>query len=307
MPCTLPADPLELEAGRRTRGVRGSWKRPSRLVVTVVTEEVPTMDAAAPPRAPQVRAIYRASLAPGCHRRRPPRRRRRLSPCGVSTLPARLAGQPHGGTSICRSWGPVTRCCIRPTAISWPGRGRTRMVAHALQLWVVTTDPGRPRGPADRFRRRAFRGPQQRRAVIAWDGGTHRAAILTGDDGVGISCLIDPATGEQTDAGPPVGGRLVDAWAGSALIRVGPRGYRDLLMLHGGTGNRAAPFTIRLHHRLRGDPRRPRATAAAARGRRARPPGWANPSYMHGPSSSEGFVRALIRSDNGTDHARLLG
>ena len=38
------------------------------------------------------------------------------------------------------------------------------------------------------------------------------------------------------------GGRLVDAWAGAALMRVGPRGYRDLIMLRGLTEIALLPY-----------------------------------------------------------------
>ena len=38
------------------------------------------------------------------------------------------------------------------------------------------------------------------------------------------------------------GGRLVDAWAGASLVRVGPRGYRDLIMLHGLTEIALLPY-----------------------------------------------------------------
>ncbi len=68
--------------------------------------------------------------------------------------------------------------------------------------------------------------------LISWDG-TRVAAILTGEDRVGISCLIDPADGRRTVLDRRSGGRLVDAWAGAALIRVGPRGYHEMIMLHG--------------------------------------------------------------------------
>ena len=53
--------------------------------------------------------------------------------------------------------------------------------------------------------------------------------------GWAVSCLIDPADGRRTVLDRRSGGRLVDAWAGAALIRVGPRGYHEMIMLHGQT------------------------------------------------------------------------
>ena len=46
--------------------------------------------------------------------------------------------------------------------------------------------------------------PEGTAELIGWDG-TQVAAILTGDDGVGSSCLIDPADGTTTILGSPVG------------------------------------------------------------------------------------------------------
>jgi hypothetical protein len=68
------------------------------------------------------------------------------------------------------------------------------------------------------------------------------AAILTGEDGVGSSCLIDPSDGTTVVLDRRSGGRLVDAWAGVSLVRVGPRGYRDLIMLRGLTEIALLPY-----------------------------------------------------------------
>ncbi len=122
------------------------------------------------------------------------------------------------------------------------------------QIWVVTTDPD------DRAARRIDMWPaglpEGTAELIGWDG-TQVAAILTGDDGVGSSCLIEPADGTTTILDRRSGGRLVDAWAGAALVRVGPRGYRD--SDHAARTDRNSPAAIRsgLDHRRRCDPRRP--------------------------------------------------
>ena len=109
--------------------------------------------------------------------------------------------------------------------------------ATRSQIWVVTTDPD------DRDARRIDNWPAQEGTaeLIAWDG-THVAAILTGDDGVGSSCLIDPSDGATAVLDRRSGGRLVDAWAGASLVRVGPRGYRDLIMLRGLTEIALLPY-----------------------------------------------------------------
>jgi alpha-beta hydrolase superfamily lysophospholipase len=170
------------------------------------------------------------------------------------------------------------------------------------QIWVVTTDPD------DRDARRIDYWPDSvlegTAELIGWDG-TQVAAILTGEDGVGSSCLINPAGGTTVVLDRRSGGRLVDAWAGAALVRVGPRGYRDLIMLRGLTEIALLPYD-------------PGATTDAGmilddhspRRLRAGLDGELNelyqPAKTYGLNSTDGFVRALIRSENGADHARLL-
>ena len=161
------------------------------------------------------------------------------------------------------------------------------------QIWVVTTDPD------DRMAWRIDDENDGTAELIGWDG-TRVAAILTGEDGVGISCLIDPADGRRIVVDRRSGGRLVDAWAGAALIRVGPRGYHEMIMLHGLTeiallpadpGSTTADGVILDDHH----PRRIRHG----------PEGELSELYQPGADGS-GYVRALIRSDNGCEHARLL-
>ena len=176
------------------------------------------------------------------------------------------------------------------------------------QIWVVTTDPD------DRMARRIDREEAGTAELIAWDG-VRVAAILTGEDGIGRSCLIDPADGNYTVLDSRSGGRLVDAWAGVSLIRVGPRGYHELIMLHGQTeiallpsdpGSTTADGVILDDHhprRLRygpdGDQTKLYRPAKTYRANRSRP-------VTRGDRFGRGYVRALIRSENGCEHARLL-
>jgi dipeptidyl aminopeptidase/acylaminoacyl peptidase len=170
------------------------------------------------------------------------------------------------------------------------------------QIWVVTTDPD------DRAARRIDMwlpgSPEGTAELIGWDG-TQVAAILTGEDGVGSSCLIDPADGATTILDRRSGGRLVDAWAGAALVRVGPRGYRDLIMLRGLTEIALLPYdpgsTTDTGMIL--DDQHPRRLRAGLEGEMFE---LYQPAKIYGPNTTQGYVRALIRSENGTDHARLL-
>ncbi|HKV18848.1 MAG TPA: alpha/beta fold hydrolase [Mycobacterium sp.] len=170
------------------------------------------------------------------------------------------------------------------------------------QIWVVTTDPD------DRAARRIDTwpagAPEGTAELIGWDG-TRVAAILTGDDGVGSSCLIDPADGTATVLDRRSGGRLVDAWAGAALIRVGPRGYRDLILLRAQTEIALLPYdpgsTTDTGVIL--DDQSPRRLRSGLEGETF---DLYQPATVYGPDSTNGYVRALIRSENGADHARLL-
>ncbi|CAA0130779.1 Dipeptidyl aminopeptidase BIII [Mycolicibacterium vanbaalenii] len=246
----------------------------------------------------QVRRLYGASMSPD------------------ATAFAHLVdagGYPRAVQRFLRGWrasssrdvelpveGPVTRvlhsadgywlaCQVAP-------EGGTRS-----QIWVVTTDPD------DRDARRIDHWPTEAEGtaeLIGWDG-TLVAAILTGEDGVGSSCLIDPSAGTTTVLDRRSGGRLVDAWAGASLIRVGPRGYRDLIMLRGLTEIALLPY----------DPGSTTDTGVilddhTPRRLRSGPEGELlelyHPAKEYGVNSTDGYVRALVRSENGTEQARLL-
>ena len=140
--------------------------------------------------------------------------------------------------------------------------------------------------------------------LIAWDG-TQVAAILTGEDGVGSSCLIDPSDGATVVLDRRSGGRLVDAWAGASLVRVGPRGYRDLIMLRGLTEIALLPYDpgSTTDAGIILDDHSPRRLRAGLEGELTE---LYQPAKFYGVNSPDGYVRALIRSENGTDHARLF-
>lgn len=193
--------------------------------------------------------------------------------------------------------GAVTRVIHSPDghwlACEVAPEGGTR-----TQIWVVTTDPGDPM---------AWRidGEQAGTAqLVGWDG-TRVAAIVTGEDGVGSSCLIDPADQNCVVLDRRSGGRLVDSWAGASLVRVGPRGYHELILLHGLTETALLPadpgsttdtgVILDDHH-----PRRIRCGPTGERSRLY------YPHKFYDVNAPQGYVRMLVRSDNGCEHARLL-
>ena len=185
--------------------------------------------------AQQVRRVYGASMSPD------------------ATAFAHLVddgGYPRAVQRFLRGWrasssrdvelpveGPVNRV-IHSADGHWLACEVAPDGGSRSQIWVVTTDPD------DRDARRIDywqAGAEGTAELIGWDG-TWVAAILTGDDGVGSSCLIDPAEGTTVVLDRRSGGRLVDAWAGASLVRVGPRGYRDLIMLRGLTEIALLPY-----------------------------------------------------------------
>lgn len=197
--------------------------------------------------------------------------------------------------------GPVTRV-IHSADGHWLACQVAPEGGTRAQIWVVTTDPD------DRMARRidgmgegSVAGTAE---LIGWDG-TRVSAILTGEDGVGQSTLIDPVDGHLVVLDRRSGGRLVDAWAGAALIRVGPRGYRELIMLRGLTEMALLPSdpgsTTDMGIIL--DDHSPRRLRSGLDGEIV---SLYHPAHTYGPDGNEGYVRALIRSDNGAEYARLI-
>ena len=247
----------------------------------------------------QVRASYGASLSPD------------------ATAFAHLVddgGYPRAVQRFLRGWrasssrdvvlpveGPVTRALHSADghwlACEVAPEGGTRS-----QVWVVTTDPD------DRMARRVDgmddAGPAGTAELIGWDG-LRVAVLLTGEDGVGQSTLINPATGVATVLDRRTGGRLVDAWAGAALIRVGPRGYRDLVMVRGMTETALLPSDpgSTTDTGILLDDHGPRRLRTGVRGEQTT---LCWPAKFYRPDSTEGYLRALIRTDNGATHTRLV-
>lgn len=247
----------------------------------------------------QVRANYGASLSPD------------------ATAFAHLVddgGFPRAVQRFLRGWrasssrdvelpveGPVTRV-IHSADGHWLACQVAPDGSDRFQIWVVTTDPDDR--DAHRIDHWPAEQPEGSAELISWDG-TQVAAILTGEDGIGSSCLIDPADGATTILDRRTAGRLVDAWAGAALVRVGPRGYREMIMLRGLTEIALLPYdpgsTTDMGIIL--DDHSPRRLRAGLSGETFE---LYQPAGTYDEDSAEGFVRALIRSDNGTGHARLL-
>jgi dienelactone hydrolase len=247
----------------------------------------------------QVRATYGASLSPDAT----------AFACLVDD-----GGYPRAVQRFLRGWrasssrdvelpveGPVTKV-IHSADGHWLACEVAPHGGTRTQIWLVTTDPDDR--DAHRIDHWPSGFPEGTAQLIGWDG-IQVTAILTGEDGVGSSCLINPTDGTTIVLDRRSGGKLVDSWAGASLVRVGPRGYRDLVLLHG-----LAEIALL--------PSDPGATTDAGvilddhQPRRLRSGLDGDVMVLYQPAktypinSARGYVRALIRSDNGAEHARLV-
>ncbi|WCZ36866.1 Prolyl oligopeptidase family protein [Corynebacterium heidelbergense] len=120
--------------------------------------------------------------------------------------------------------GPVTRLMHSPDG-RWLALEVAPLGTERSEIWLVTTDPSDSgatlvRSPGD-----------ARVSLVEWDG-QHLAVAAFGADGVTEGRLVNPFTGEYRVLDRRADGMLVDAENGYSLMRVGPRGNRELLLNH---------------------------------------------------------------------------
>ncbi|HYN29193.1 MAG TPA: alpha/beta fold hydrolase [Dermatophilaceae bacterium] len=219
-------------------------------------------------------------------------------------------GYPHAvqrfldGTSVSSSRnvrlpveGPVVRLRHSPDG-RWLACQTAPYAGTRSQVWVVTTDPRDP--DAWRLDDTADGSAD----LVGWDGDRVVLAAEVGD-GDGEARLVDPRSGVVTVLDRRPLGHVVDVWAGSVLLRVGPRGDRALHLLRAGRelpllprdpGSVTDAGVLLDDHR----PRRLLLGAPGAGARRYLPATW------DAPGRFEGYVRAVVRTDHGSDRARLV-
>lgn len=186
--------------------------------------------------------------------------------------------------------GPVTRLAHSADS-RWLACQIAPHGGNRPQVWVVRTDP------EDRSARRVGADDACATELVGWDG--TRVAVTTADEhGVAESRLVDVRTGEIAVLDRRVGGHLVDSWAGAALLRVGPRCHRELLLLRGGSRIPLLPadvgsstdFGVILDdHHVLGALDQHRSPWATSEGEPDR------------------YIRVLVRSDHDAEFHRLLG
>lgn len=188
--------------------------------------------------------------------------------------------------------GPITRVLHSPDG-HWLACEVSPHGADNTQVWVVTTDPRDPE--AWRVDDRTDGAAE----LVGWDG---NRIMVTAErpDGLGESRLVDPATLEVTVLDRRPEGRLLDAWRGATLVRVGRRGDRAVRLLWAGADT---PL-------LRADPGSVTDTAVILDDHHARwVPGPGGPRlapHHRFPGRRGGYLRVLARTDVDADRQHLL-
>ncbi|NNG19825.1 S9 family peptidase [Naumannella sp. ID2617S] len=194
--------------------------------------------------------------------------------------------------------GPVTAMRHSPDG-AWLALEIEPDGSNRHQVWLVTTDPRDPRAW------RVDDGANDGRAdslLIGWDG-VRIAISVQGDDQIGEARLIDPTTRAAEVVDRRHGARLYDSWAGSQVIRTGPRSHRGVVLRHRGQE----------HVLLGGDPGSSAEDAIIVADRRPRHLRRPKPRRF-GPTDHSigdlddlgGRLSVLVQTDHGGDRSRLV-
>jgi dipeptidyl aminopeptidase/acylaminoacyl peptidase len=92
------------------------------------------------------------------------------------------------------------------------------------EIWLVSTDPGDDSAVLLRD------DTDAKTSLVEWDAG-HLAVDAVREDGLAEGRLVSPVDGSVQVIDRRVDGKLVAAHAGHALMRVGPRANRELLLI----------------------------------------------------------------------------
>lgn len=145
---------------------------------------------------------------------------------GVS--PKAMQARMDGRSGVER---PVTIPTVGPAvAVSYSPDGRWLAVEVSPQgterneIWVVSSNPTDPSAVLVRD------DGDAKTSLVEWDNLT-LAIDAVGSDGVAEGRIFDPATGRTSVVDRRADGQLVAAESGFALMRVGPRANRELLLI----------------------------------------------------------------------------
>ncbi|WP_165165302.1 prolyl oligopeptidase family serine peptidase [Corynebacterium qintianiae] len=120
--------------------------------------------------------------------------------------------------------GPVTRVLHSPDG-KWLACEAAPHGSERSEIWLVTTDP-------DDSSATGVNMPGDVRVrIVEWDR-QYLAVAAFQDDGVTEARLVDPFAGTHKVLDRRADSMLVDCEGGYSLMRVGPRGNRELLLIH---------------------------------------------------------------------------
>lgn len=119
--------------------------------------------------------------------------------------------------------GPVTRVLHSPDG-RWIACEVSPLGTERLETWLVSTDPSVPGAT------RLQLSGDTKTTLVEWDRDKLAMDAVTAD-GITEARLVDPDTGDYAVLDRRTDSLLVSAEAGHALMRVGPRGSRELLLV----------------------------------------------------------------------------
>lgn len=120
--------------------------------------------------------------------------------------------------------GPVTRVLHSPDG-KWLACEAAPKGSEYSEIWLVTTDP------SDSSAKGVNTPSDLRVRIVEWDNEYLAVAALQ-DDGITEARLVDPFSGTTKLLDRRADAMLVDCEGGYSLMCVGPRGNRELLLIH---------------------------------------------------------------------------
>lgn len=119
--------------------------------------------------------------------------------------------------------GPVTRILHSPDA-KWIACEVSPLGTERLETWLVSTDPEVPGATPLRMQK------DKKTTLVEWDN--HLLAMNAVDEsGINHARLVNPVNSRYEEIDTRTDSQLVAAENGYGLVRVGPRGHRELLLI----------------------------------------------------------------------------
>lgn len=119
--------------------------------------------------------------------------------------------------------GPVTRVLHSPDA-QWIACEVSPLGTERLETWLVSTDPEVPGATPLRLQK------DKKTTLVEWDNAL-LAMNAVDESGINHARLVNPTNSRYEEIDTRTDSQLVAAENGYGLVRVGPRGHRELLLI----------------------------------------------------------------------------